>query len=213
MTSESITATVLRAVFEKTTTPMLLANDDRRYREANEAACHLLGRSRDEFRRLRVEDLVADEAREAVPALWREFLARGSQGGEIGLLHADGHEIAVSYSATANIVPGTHLSVFPRPGREDPVLDHETEHPRPARRTRLSVRERQVLSMLALGATGPEVAEALYLSRETVRSHTRTARRKLGARTRSQALALAIKSGQIDVRGPSGGARERRAAG
>jgi DNA-binding CsgD family transcriptional regulator len=61
--------------------------------------------------------------------------------------------------------------------------------------------------MLALGATGPEVAEALYLSPETVRSHTRTARRKLGARTRSQALALAIKSGQIDVRSPSGGAR------
>lgn len=102
---------------------------------------------------------------------------------------------------------GTHLSVVPRPGREDPVLDHETEHPRRARRTRLSVRERQVFSMLALGATGLEVAEALYLSPETVRSHTRTARRKLGARTRSQALALAIKSGQIDVRDPSGGAR------
>jgi PAS domain S-box-containing protein len=197
--TESITTTVLGNLFERTTTPMLLADDARRYRDANEAATTLLGRSREEIRILRVEHLVAPDRRDSVPALWRNFLADGSQSGTIGLLRADGTEVAVSYSATANVVPGLHLSVFLRPGREDPVLDREAERPRPSLRQRLSVRERQVLSMLALGATGPEVAGVLHLAPETVRTHTRTARRKLGARTRSHALALAIKSGQIDV--------------
>src|SRR5918997_6990310 len=115
--------TVLSALFEKTTTPMLLAGDNRCYLAANSAACELLGRSAAELTALQVDDLVAPDTRPAVPALWREFLRSGSQAGEIELRRADGSMVAVSYRATANIVPGLHLTVFPSPGREDPVLD------------------------------------------------------------------------------------------
>jgi DNA-binding NarL/FixJ family response regulator len=59
-----------------------------------------------------------------------------------------------------------------------------------ARVAQLSPRERQVLDLLADGYQGPEIAERLFLSLETVRTHIRNAVGKLGARTRVQAAAM-----------------------
>ena len=56
--------------------------------------------------------------------------------------------------------------------------------------SRLSPREREVLGLLADGLQGPEIAQRLFLSLETVRTHIRNAVGKLGARTRVQAAAL-----------------------
>jgi DNA-binding CsgD family transcriptional regulator len=61
----------------------------------------------------------------------------------------------------------------------------------------LSAREREVLGMLAEGLSGAAIAERLVLSPETVRTHVRNAMDKLGASTRSQAVALALELGQI----------------
>lgn len=195
-----MTENVLSALFERTTTPMLLAGDDRRYRDANDAACGLLGYGIKRLRGMRIDDLVGEEMRAGIPGVWQEFMRRGSQAGQIGLLTAQGETITVSFSATANIVPGLHLSVFASPGHEDPVLDRPPHgEPVPGPPLTLTGRERQVLTKLALGASGAEIARELYLSPETVRTHTRRAREKLGARSRSQAIALALKSGQIDV--------------
>lgn len=54
----------------------------------------------------------------------------------------------------------------------------------------LSDRERQILGLLACGFTGAEVAGRLFLSPATVRTHVQNAMRKLGARTRAQAIAI-----------------------
>lgn len=62
---------------------------------------------------------------------------------------------------------------------------------------RLTDREREVLTLLDLGENNSSIAALLHLSPETVRSHTRSARTRLGARSRSHAIALAISSGQI----------------
>lgn len=56
--------------------------------------------------------------------------------------------------------------------------------------TKLTPREREVLSLLADGYQGPEIAEQLFLSLETVRTHVRNGVGKLGARTRVQAAAM-----------------------
>jgi DNA-binding NarL/FixJ family response regulator len=56
----------------------------------------------------------------------------------------------------------------------------------------LSPREREILSMLAEGFSGAEIATRLFLSSETVRTHVRNAVQKLGCRTRTQAVALLI---------------------
>lgn len=61
----------------------------------------------------------------------------------------------------------------------------------------LSAREREVLALLADGRTGEQAAQLLFLSPETVRTHVRNAMRKLGARTRVHAVALALRLGEI----------------
>jgi DNA-binding CsgD family transcriptional regulator len=61
----------------------------------------------------------------------------------------------------------------------------------------LTERERQVLSMLAEGQSGAQIAAELVLSPETVRTHVRNAMSKLGATTRSHAVALALQRGEI----------------
>ncbi len=52
----------------------------------------------------------------------------------------------------------------------------------------LSEREREVLGLVATGATNKEIAAALYLSPHTVKEHTSAIYRKLGVRNRAEAV-------------------------
>jgi NarL family two-component system response regulator LiaR len=61
-------------------------------------------------------------------------------------------------------------------------------------RSPLTAREREVVDLLYQGRTTDEIAEALVLSHETVRSHIKNLMRKLGAKTRAEAVALAHKT-------------------
>ena len=61
----------------------------------------------------------------------------------------------------------------------------------------LSGGERGALELVAEGMSGAAIAERLVLSPETVRTHVRNAMDKLGASTRSQAVALALELGHI----------------
>lgn len=63
-----------------------------------------------------------------------------------------------------------------------------------SRLARLSPREREILDLLADGMTGQGIASSLFLSPETVRTHVRNATTKLGARTRVQAVAIAVRA-------------------
>ena len=58
--------------------------------------------------------------------------------------------------------------------------------------TELTARERAVLRRLALGDTQPEIAERFGKSLETIRSATKVARARLGARTNAHAVAIAL---------------------
>lgn len=61
----------------------------------------------------------------------------------------------------------------------------------------LSPRESEVLMLLAEGLSGEEIAEKLFLSSATVRTHVHNAMVKLGAHTRGHAIATALRSGEI----------------
>jgi DNA-binding NarL/FixJ family response regulator len=63
----------------------------------------------------------------------------------------------------------------------------------------LTDREREILSLLATGLTGEQVAAELFLSPETIRTHIRNAMRKLGAHTRVHAVALAVRQREISL--------------
>jgi DNA-binding CsgD family transcriptional regulator/ketosteroid isomerase-like protein len=63
----------------------------------------------------------------------------------------------------------------------------------------LTPREREIFRLLALGLSGPEIAAELFLSPATVRTHVQNGVSRLGARTRVQAIAIAISQGEIEL--------------
>jgi DNA-binding NarL/FixJ family response regulator len=80
----------------------------------------------------------------------------------------------------------------------DPVLAAALATSRGAdTRKGLSEREREVLRMLAEGGSYAEIGSTLHLSPDTVRAHAQRAMAKLGARTRTQAVAVALRDGLV----------------
>ena len=72
------------------------------------------------------------------------------------------------------------------------------KQPRPARELDvLTEREREVMSLVAGGLTNDEIAERLYMSPATARTHVSRAMTKLGARDRTQLVVLAYETGLV----------------
>ena len=88
----------------------LIADDQGRYVECNDAATELLGFSRAELLGMSVWDLTpgADEMQALL--LWQEFIRQGFGAGLYRLTTKDGLELEVTYKAVANITPGRHRS-------------------------------------------------------------------------------------------------------
>lgn len=66
-------------------------------------------------------------------------------------------------------------------------------------RDTLSPRERDVLRWLAEGHRIDRIAERMKLSNRTIEAHLASARRRLGAKTREQALVIAVRTGLFDA--------------
>ena len=64
----------------------------------------------------------------------------------------------------------------------------------------LTQREVQCIEGLASGLSNSDIAKQLQISVPTVALHLSNARRKLSARTREQAVALAVARGLIDMK-------------
>jgi DNA-binding CsgD family transcriptional regulator len=56
----------------------------------------------------------------------------------------------------------------------------------------LSRREREVVRLIALGLSGPEIAQELQLAHNTVRTHVRNAMTKTGSRSRAHLVAMTL---------------------
>jgi DNA-binding CsgD family transcriptional regulator len=70
---------------------------------------------------------------------------------------------------------------------------------RPNDQPSLTAREREVLTWIALGKSAWEIGEILGIAKRTVDEHAQTAARKLGAANRTQAVAIAVRNGLIDL--------------
>ena len=117
----------------------------------------------------RVVLIVADGALSGV----RPLLDTGVEG----VVLAD--TIPVTLALVVRSVCAGHVSV-PRP------LRHGLDPPA------LSFRERQILGLVIAGLTNDEIAGRLYLAETTVKGHLTSAFRRLGVRSRREAVALIL---------------------
>lgn len=74
---------------------------------------------------------------------------------------------------------------------------HRLSPPARAETVALSPRERDCLGFVANGLSDSEIAERLGVGVTTIVSHVQNARRKLGARTRAQAVATLLLDGRL----------------
>ncbi len=82
----------------------------------------------------------------------------------------------------------------------DPRLDRVLLSERATSRLpNLSPREREIMHLMAEGGTAQDVAAQLGVSVETVRTHVRNVIRKLQARNRVHAIAIALQRGDITI--------------
>lgn len=180
---------------------VLVVDDECRCIEASAAACRLLGIERDRVVGERFQGLVAAESRSRFGHVWNAFREGGGHAGPFTLA-APAPPAEIEISVTENLMPNRHLlMIIPAAGEPAAVAGPPEGGaaqfgPLPVRQP--SAREREVLGLLAAGATDPQIAEMLELSPATVQTHVRNAKAKLGARTRAQAVAIALSRGLID---------------
>ena len=191
--SESETGTVW-SFFETAPVALLAADDDRQIVRVNERWSLMTGYESERAPSMRIDDILAPESRPGLEMRWRDLLAAGLATARVVVLRPEGGRLAVRYGAFANVVPGLHVAVyFAEPGQEG----RAARLPRARRAGQLTRREQESLRLVALGMTTTAAAEQLGISPETVRTHVRNAMNKLGARTRAQAIAVAMRDGEI----------------
>lgn len=196
----------LRVAFERSRHPMLIADDQRRWVTGNAAACDLLGIARDEVPWHTMDDFTPQSERGKLKEQWEAFLANGAAEGWYQLYVPDRGSVPVEFSATANVLPARHLSVF-IPSDETSAEQAKSASARQASwtpvmaesggRLQLTDREREIMTLVASGLQSGDIAERLFISPETIKSHVHNAMGKLGAHTRAHAVAIALVTGQI----------------
>ena len=196
----------LRRAFDESSHPMLIADDQRRWVTGNAAACELFGVAHEDVPWRRIDEFTPPGERARLEELWQDFLASGAAEGWYELYVPKRGPVPVEFSATANVLPARHLSVFIPPDGGS-VAEHGIHVAgvpawtpvvlEDAGRQELTTREREVMTLVASGMHGDEMAEHLFVSPETIKSHVQNAMGKLGAHTRAHAVAIALVSGQI----------------
>ncbi|MBV6699064.1 response regulator transcription factor [Kitasatospora aureofaciens] len=134
-----------------------------------------------------------------------EYVAQALRAGAGGFLGkgADPKELL---AAVRTVAAGDALL---SPAATRAVIDQFLAQPGPAaadtaeRLAVLTAREREVMSMAATGLTNEEIAERMYVSPFTVRTHVHRAMAKLDARDRAQLVAIAYQSGLVPPGRPS----------
>jgi PAS domain S-box-containing protein len=186
-------------VFKRTSNPIVLLDERRRIVDVNDAALALFETERAKVVGTSMADYIRPDEREIAAREWEQFLTSGEYTGKRALVRIDGSEVQTDFAARLERIGGrrvaTYVAMVDAEGdpSESPILKRELP---------LTHREREVVTLIALGRETPEIARELHISPETVRTHVRNAMSKLGARTRAQLVALVLCS-EHAVRVPS----------
>ena len=188
-------AGLFNMAFRSSRNGMLLADEGREILDVNGALLRQLGYTREAMIGRQLWEFVAAGPL-LTPEEWALELAKLRFTGEAGVISSDGTVIAIQWGAATELVTGRRLVLFVAlstsrwGGRFRREISDEAETTRS-----LSAREREIVRLVALGASGPEIADELGISHDTVRTHVRNAMTKLGARSRAHLVAKALGEG------------------
>lgn len=137
------------------------------------SVCRRIRRDNDVVRLLAVTSFSLD--------VYAEDAGRAGAQGIVG--KGDGDELIVALDAVA------HGHTYGDGGFESAAMAHyRLSHAEAESADVLTLREVEVMNLLAEGLDDAETAQRLDVGRDTVRKHLQTAMRKLGARSRVQAV-------------------------
>jgi DNA-binding NarL/FixJ family response regulator len=126
---------------------------------------------------------------------------RALRAGASGFLVGDTEPVELVRAV--RVVAGGEPLLSPRVTRRliDEVLAQpDPGRPVPAQFEELTAREREVMTLVALGLTNAEIAERLVVSPATAKTHVSRAMMKLHARDRAKLVALAYQGGFVEPR-------------
>src|SRR5579862_2398555 len=103
---------LFRAIVYSPAAPILIADDDRYYRDASARAGKLLGLPPDKVIGCRMDDFAAPSFRPKISQLWEAFLEKGEQNGTLQLMGVDGGPRDVEYTFRGNVLPVRHVLVL-----------------------------------------------------------------------------------------------------
>src|SRR5271165_498863 len=181
-------------VFERSSNPIVLLDDRRHIVKLNEAAQALFGGDASTLIGTSMAASIRPAERRASASEWEEFLSGGGEyTGRRSLLRADGSEVQMDFAARLAMLGERRMAIYvavPTNGRT-PARSAKATGELP-----LTSREREIVTLIALGQDSAEIARMLHISPETVRTHVRNAMSKLGAHTRAQLVAITLCSGE-----------------
>ncbi len=122
------------------------------------------------------------------------FAQRAMDAGATGYLFKDVDEddlisaIRLANQGTGVVAPEAMQALVRRAQNEDDSYA-----------VKLTDREHETLGLVARGLTNPQIADKLVVSISTVNFHVHNVLDKLGAKTRTEAVVIALREGLIDV--------------
>jgi PAS domain S-box-containing protein len=176
-------------VFDRTSNAIFVLDDERRIVAVNHAALSLLGREREDLLGTSLLGTMRSADRAEALRNWHAFRASGEYFGRRALVRANGSQVEIDFAARLAHIRGQRLAIYvalPGP-RSEPTRSSAITG-----ELLLTAREREVITHVALGDETDQIAEALYISPTTVRTHVRNAMVKLGAHTRAQLVAIVL---------------------
>jgi PAS domain S-box-containing protein len=177
---------------------VLVADSSARVLAANRPACSLLGWSRIDLLMLAMSDVGVPPP--ALARVCHEADENGLTAGTALFRHRNGQAIPVRYQVTRVDLPDAPVYVWMTQARRAARRSRRRDpgQARAARELRVTDRELQILQLIADGLANRDIAQALTLSIETVKTHVRRALKKLGAHSRAHAVAIAWRKELVD---------------
>ena len=108
------------------------------------------------------------------------------------MLRADGSTVHVQWGATTEVITGRSLVVVAALSVSARARGIREAAPPGTGNATLSDRQREIVRLVALGRTGPEIADELQITHHTVRTHLRNGMYRMGARSRAHLVAKAL---------------------